>query len=60
MVSVPWLLPTRPEISEADDMELCDEGEVVRCGKGQIREVTSVHSEAVGAPGFRRLSRDIE
>jgi len=41
-------------------MELCNEEELVRCGKGLVREVTSVRSDAAGAPGFRRLSRDTQ
>ena len=40
-------LPAQPEISETIDMELCgeEEEEVVVCGRGQIREVTSGHSD---------------
>ena len=55
-------LPAQPEISETIDMELCgeEEEEVVVCGRGQIREVTSGHSEAVSLPGFRRSPRDIQ
>ena len=57
-------LLAQPEISETVDMELCGEEEeeevVVVCGQGQIREVTSGHSEAVSLPGFRRSPRDIQ
>ena len=53
-------LPTQPEISETVEMELCGEEEVVVCGRGQIREVTSGHGEAVSVPGFRRSPRDIQ